>query len=87
MGGKWPYSGYFAKFWLQHLLKTARTIPVHFLSSFYSMHFARVQIVNPNSSTGIINTWKKTFISSEWLDCLRAEMESMNISIMNTISL
>ena len=58
IGGKWPYSCCLVGYFFQDLFKTACSILMYFLSSFFSMHFVRLQVVQPYSSTDIDKAWK-----------------------------
>ena len=65
MGHKWLYRCCFVGV----LFKTARSIFVQFLSSFFSMFFVSVQVVHSYSSTDMATDWKKfCFILSERSD-------------------
>ena len=52
-GGKWAYSCCFVGCCFQDLFNIARSILVHFLSSFFSLHFVSVHVVHPYSSIDI----------------------------------
>ena len=59
-GGKWSYSYYFLRYYLQDLFSIARSIPVEFLSSFFSIHFVSVHVVHPDTRIDTIAVWKKS---------------------------
>ena len=69
MGDKWPYSCCFVRCCFQDLLNIARSILVQFLSSFVSIRFVGVYVVQPYSSINKTAAWKKFhFYLSDRLD-------------------
>ena len=69
MQAKWSYNYCFVWCCFQHFYKTACSIFVLFLLSFFSKRFIEVQLVLPYHSTDMAAIWKNScFISSERLD-------------------
>ena len=74
MGGRWPYSCYFVGCYFQDLFNIARSILVHLLSSFFSIHLVSIQVVHPYSSMVTTAAWKKLrFILSDKSDFLMTD--------------
>ena len=59
IGGWWPYNCCFAGCCFQDLFNIACSILVQFLSSFFSIHLARIHVVHPYSRNDITTAWKK----------------------------
>ena len=69
MGGKWPYSCYFAGCCFQDFFTFARSNLVQFPSSFLSIRFVTIHVVHPYSYIDTAATWKKSrFILSNRSD-------------------
>ena len=66
MGGKWQYSCYFAVCCFQDLFNITRSILVQFHSSFSSLCFVSIYVVQPLSITDTTAAWNKScFILSD----------------------
>ena len=69
IGSRWSCSRYFVGWCLQDLFKTAHSILVWFLSSFFFVGFVSVHVVHPYSSMDTVTVWKKSHsILSDRLD-------------------
>ena len=80
IGDKWLYSCYFVGYCFQDLFRTACRIFVYFLSSFFSRHFVKSQMVQLNSSTDTATAWKNPhFILSERSDFYMCQYKIMSI--------